>query len=954
MPIDEVFRYVVPRAPRDPRRVVAIRMPQDITPFLRALLATPTEPDRTRARSLAGGFLADAAVRDVAALPLHRELSRLEAALDEAGDLDQDGLESAVLDAFDRPATAVVADIGFRELRHHLIDGVVALKITSAGRPGLLAGYARLLRLVHLVDQVAAVDDELRGLSLQELLRAPIVLPDELIPGAASDPGPAAAPPGASVPDHVGVLQARLAHLAGGLDQLLRLGSGDLAVPGAEPEPAAPVGELDPPGGPVIAPRSPARGLRVAPHAVPRLSSSTLALLSELQLDPADRGFTTLLDGLEEERAAVSRELRRSEVAAVPPFATAVAGHQASAGAVEIAGRLRPYIGDLELVGQHLLRYEAADIAHVENVLRTESRSRDNRRLRRTEEQFLVETERTEESEQDLKKQERSEMQRMVKTTLQESQQTKMGATMSAGYGPYVQVTASVEHQTSSSFEESTTAATTFAREVTERTALKITERVREQRTTTTIEEFEETNHHGFDNTDGAEHVVGIYQWLVKVLQEQRFNWGTRMLFTVAVPRPAEFLRNALENQLTGGEGLTPPAPLDIEPRDLDFENYQRYVRAYRAGGVLPPPPAYVTLAKVLKHEPTTEPAPGDVVGGEELQIPAGYRAVSAYVRPFVIHHTPGPKAIFPRGVTVQVGKVSFPFVAQDGHGSDAQGKGHLEFSLDDEVGSIPVAVGGQTVEAYAVVVEITCLRTVNSLHRWRQETYDTLVGAHDHREAEYRDQLASVAAQRGFVPEGRNPAENRRIERLELQRLITAFFLGNHLEDVGTFLSGPFATFDFDDARAEGRLARFWTEALDWPNLTYELLAYFWGPRSRWVPSVLEDEPDPQHRAFLSAGQALATIAVMPGYERAVLHALETGELWDGGDLPPVVLGRHAAVLAEIERRPIETAAAADPVPVDEPWTIHLPTDLVRVKPTATLPAWEEVDGEWRPVPEA
>src|SRR5437762_1851681 len=81
---------------------------------------------------------------------------------------------------------------------------------------------------------------------------------------------------------------------------------------------------------------------------------------------------------------------------------------------------------------------------------------------------------------------------------------------------------------TSTSTESSTKQASEFSKDVVARSASKLVERVLERRSTTTINEFEEKYSHGFDNTTGAGHISGYYQWIDKVMQAQVYNYGKR------------------------------------------------------------------------------------------------------------------------------------------------------------------------------------------------------------------------------------------------------------------------------------------------------------------------------------------------------------------------------------------------------------------------------------------
>ena len=105
------------------------------------------------------------------------------------------------------------------------------------------------------------------------------------------------------------------------------------------------------------------------------------------------------------------------------------------------------------------------------------------------------------------------------------------------------------EFEKSDSEENKDRSATSFAQEVIERAASKVSERIRTEHTLKTIEEFEEKNSHGFDNTAGPDHVIGIYQWLDRIYEVQVYDYGIRCFFNVMVPEPAAYLLQAIEEK---------------------------------------------------------------------------------------------------------------------------------------------------------------------------------------------------------------------------------------------------------------------------------------------------------------------------------------------------------------------------------------------------------------------
>jgi len=75
-------------------------------------------------------------------------------------------------------------------------------------------------------------------------------------------------------------------------------------------------------------------------------------------------------------------------------------------------------VADLLVVKQQLKRYEAMDIAHIENVLKGEAKVREHRRLRQTEELTFRETEITTSEERELESTDRYEMKRESEQTI--------------------------------------------------------------------------------------------------------------------------------------------------------------------------------------------------------------------------------------------------------------------------------------------------------------------------------------------------------------------------------------------------------------------------------------------------------------------------------------------------------------------------------------------------------
>ena len=146
--------------------------------------------------------------------------------------------------------------------------------------------------------------------------------------------------------------------------------------------------------------------------------------------------------------------------------------------------------------------------------------------------------------------------------------------------GRSVEVKMNADFATSVSTESSAKQASEFSKDVVERSTSKLVERMLERRTVTTITEFEEKYSHGFDNTGGAGHISGYYQWIDKVLQAQVYNYGKRLLFDVTVPEPATNFILAQTQTKDPGQTLEKPPPFTLSAFEIDEANYPIWAKS--------------------------------------------------------------------------------------------------------------------------------------------------------------------------------------------------------------------------------------------------------------------------------------------------------------------------------------------------------------------------------------
>ena len=177
------------------------------------------------------------------------------------------------------------------------------------------------------------------------------------------------------------------------------------------------------------------------------------------------------------------------------------------------------------------------------------------------------------------------------------------------------------------------------------------------------------------------------------------------------------------------------------------------------------------------------------------------------------------------------------------------------------------------------VEVTLTCERTAEALDAWRLRTWEALRAGYEaiaRKVAQDEQQEAEQRALLGPVITGGPAAENRRIERGELQkwaiksmRLVPQNF--NAVEQVGDYQEvSPLYT----DAQAP--IVRFYEDVFEWEHMNYFLYPYHWARRSSWRMRTEASAVDPLHQAFLEAGAARMIVPVTPGYEDKVAWFLD------------------------------------------------------------------------------
>lgn len=588
-------------------------------------------------------------------------------------------------------------------------------------------------------------------------------------------------------------------------------------------------------------------------------------------------------------------------------------------------------IADYKKVEQSVHCYVEGEVAHIENIMAREYKEKSTRRLRRSENTSTTSSESEREKLTDTTSTDRFEMQNEVAKVLQDSRDFSANAHVSFKIpGPMqTQIDAGAAYASHNSKEQSTRAAVTQAKDITQRAMDRVVSRVKQERIEKVIEEFEENNKHGFDNTKGDKHVVGVYRWVDKIYKNQIYNYGKRLMFEFMIPEPAKL--HLLGMKDTGTNGNTKVLVKPTDPRTASSmaistsaavgENEARYWASMFNADIEAMPAEYAYTGKSYADSKT-----GDnecYSKSEDIEIPEGY--VATYAKTFIYGvWDQDNKQRHSMGVTIGN---AFRFVNEQR--SDFTYENYLPLS---GIGG-RLSIGYQVLNylSFNISVVATLQRTPALLAQWRQQTFKAIIDAYEKALAKYEDDLAQQVASAGNVI-GTNPGFYRDIENAVLRKNCISYIIDQNPAAKLTYGKKMYKTAgqdsftgyevdvtkDLDDYAA---FAKFLEQAFEWEIMSYYFYPFYWGNRADWTSLYQYDNNDPLFRSFMQSGLARAIVTVRPGFEDAVRFYMQTGLIWNGGEVPVIDDPLYLAVVDEMKE--------PQGLPEGKAWATRVPTSL-------------------------
>jgi hypothetical protein len=637
----------------------------------------------------------------------------------------------------------------------------------------------------------------------------------------------------------------------------------------------------------------------------------------------------------------------------------------------KVSAWIKPYaIGSLKIVRQRLIRYELGEVAHIENVLKGELKKTTQRKLKRVQESVTNESGNLAEIVTDTHGTKADLLNETQKTIAKDAVTTNSN-NLSTTYGTVSPPTATVTggwivEPHKETYEEGITE---FAKEITMRTANKITQYISQARSLSTLDETEEIVVHEFDNRQSDNHLIGIYRWINKIYHAHLTDYGNRLIIEFMLLNPAQsYIKTELS--LQGISLIKPTSPENngiSSYKDITRKNYSNLATKY---DIEPPPEEFKIKSIIFQN--------GEPSNTKEVIIPDGYRAKNAAVT-YILS---GDNQIDLIGLVGQnlfsVPAVLNPPDSTLSQSYDSSSTGNLEqlwscepkppvysgaiqagtqsFSMNYEDSIVPVAVTftseqssppsspSASLNQYFVNIEIQCVLAEKKYTEWQNKIYNAIIQQYQKQEAEYYER--SGIRQPGLG--SRNPLSNRIVEKNELKQNCIKQLLEKHFQFVGNFVEDLAVTELSQLVINEPRYLQFFDQGFEWNEMTYNFYPPFKDHKHQeaTLSALKYSDNDPLFTSFLQAGSARVLVPVRPEYNLSILYYLSTGMIWSGENALTPTTEQYLSIVNQLkilsEGRHQYHQEKHERKYENQSWEFTIPTSMIVVQDSSELPQFK------------
>lgn len=590
-------------------------------------------------------------------------------------------------------------------------------------------------------------------------------------------------------------------------------------------------------------------------------------------------------------------------------------------------------IADYLKVEQSTHAYVEGEVAHIENVMAREYREKSTRRLRRSENTTTTSSDTEREQLTDTTTANRFEMQSEISKMMQESKDTNLQAHFDASWKTGTGAMAANLNtgvaggfSTHSSKEESTRQAVIQSQDITSRAMDRLVAKIHEERIEKIIDEFEETNSHGLDNRKGDKHVVGVYRWVDKLMKNQIYNYGKRMMFEFMIPEPAKLHLLGMKDVKTADQtDLIKP----IDPRakgDMQINNYseltetklKHWVGKYNVEIEIP----QNNLVLSKSYSETNIGGDEQFSKTETVDIPENYVAAYAYANG---HFKYDGDKTQQHSYGVSIGQHIYCKANQHSEVSF----GNVYFDTNNVNNAINITYHATNYHAMTIGVNIYCNLSDDARKNFQQKNFKAIIDAYEEALVAYNNAIAEEN-NKAVVIKDSNPNFYRQIENTVLRKNCISYMAdrasgSTHGYGLAGLTQGSTFT-DYETTLSSNldkytAFVKFMEQAFEWENLSYYLYPYYWGNKQNWEQLYQSENTDPLFRNFLQSGMARVVATVRPGFEDVVQFYLATGKIWNGGEVPVIGDELYLSIVDEMKQPKGEKQGKA--------WLTRLPTTL-------------------------
>ncbi len=469
----------------------------------------------------------------------------------------------------------------------------------------------------------------------------------------------------------------------------------------------------------------------------------------------------------------------------------------------------KPGFADLYITREEWDHYEPSEIAAIENVLKSELKSRVHLLVNQTQITTTTDQSTTQLKEQDTTTTDVTQLQQQSSSDISIAAHFDGQVDTSGLYGA-TQVNTHLGGSLDYSNASSTSKATTQSHETVSRAVSKIEQTTRQIRVVSTLTRETDREEHKFDNTQGAGPVVGIYRWVDQIQNVELDRYPHRFLMEFEIPEPGAWTRWLLNNNAGRYMINQPPVPLTLngnppdpgnalKATDINATNYAAIAARYMAAGTSPAP-GPLSIAVNLGSENSASTAAPRISAGNQsdtsASVPNGYQVLGGVDQngnsingwtASLMYATGRYKADEGLGsdchIDVAVGGGSPVRSAPSGithmPGTAIQSPGDI---FRDQIsgtvgpisqGSVPVAIQVIDCTGFQINVEIQCVPLQQTIEQWQNDTYALIVGAYNAILQAYNDEKAGLAVQQTNPVDAYSPDQNALTIKQELKRQV-------------------------------------------------------------------------------------------------------------------------------------------------------------------------------------